>query len=61
MNSIVISLETGIPQTALSKDAIVQVDGVDYAGKIILVMTHEKLAEESIVILKGSGLETVTP
>ena len=61
MNSIVISLETEIPRTDLGKDVSIQVNGVSYTGKILLIMTHEEPSEESTVILRGPGLKTGIP
>ena len=61
MNSIVVYLENAIPQTALSKDVTVTVDEVEYKGKILLIMTHETLPEETTVLLRGSGLKAVSP
>ena len=61
MNSIVVTLETEIPRTDLGKDVIVQVDGVSYAGKILLIMTHEESPQDSTVILRGPGLKSGLP
>lgn len=57
VKTVVVTLNGTIPDTALSVDATVMVNGVSYAGKITGIITHESLVQPTTTVtLKGAGL-----
>jgi len=60
VKSIIITLDTDIPDTELSKAAKVTIETREYIGTVRVIILHEAEAEPSTVTLQGPGLTVKT-
>lgn len=61
--TVIVTLTVTIPDSALSADAVVTVAGINYAGKVTGIVTHEdtSVPQTTTVTLKGTGLSVSAP
>ena len=59
--TVMITLDTDIPETELSKAAKVTIETREYTGTLRAIIVHEAEAEPSTVTLQGPGLTIKTP